>query len=468
MIRPIKIFLYFLLISLLVMLLDQWLERAGVSVPQYISELQKSGAIDSTAGLMVTEAEELTLDSLLWTEADTLEESDSLPRKKTRLFVSDSVLTAPPLFQELFATFCRKAQDADSTRNLIRVMHLGDSQIEADRITSILRSHFQKLYGGSGPGFIMPVDPLRINANVMLSNSGNWKLSYSYRKESYPLPVHYGFSGKAAWFNDSIGSLTITPIAWKSNQIRKHPQLQLLVTPPPDTSSLKTFIDGEEWHDTIKGSPGQLKLLRYQAALYPKKISFHFEGDVSPIIHGITLDNPHGVAVDNIPMRGRPWPGFRIASNNMLQQMARELNVGFLILQFGTNVLPTKTDNYNFYRIHFLRELRLIRKLLPEVPVLVIGVQAAAESENGEMVAMEHAQLISEAQKAATLACDMAFFDLHKTMGGTKGAIEWSNQSPSLMLSDRMHFSKSGARIVGDRIWAALDSLRSNLLPPSP
>lgn len=146
--------------------------------------------------------------------------------------------------------------------------------------------------------------------------------------------------------------------------------------------------------------------------------------------------------------------------------MAEQLNTGFIILQFGTNVLPTRTDNYNFYRIHFLKELELLKKLLPEVPVLVIGVQAAAESKEGTLVAMEHARLISEAQKAATLACDMAFFDLHKAMGGTEGAINWAQESPSLMLSDMMHFSSRGARVVGDQIWMALDSLRNHLQTP--
>lgn len=466
MIRPIKIFLYFLLILLLVVLFDQWLERVNFSIPAYISKLQESQFPDTTNGLVIADAEKIEADSAEVPLQDSSSAKDAVPEIKKRAIISDSVLTAPPLFQELFSAFCEKASNADSLNQVVRVLHLGDSQVEADRITSVLRKHFQQLYGGSGPGFVMPIDPLRINANVSVANSGNWTLSYSYKTEDYPFPVRYGFPGKAAWFSDTTGTVSITPVAWKSQELRRFPNIRLMLSSGKAPIYIETEIDDQHNSDTISRSLENLHLLSYQGPPYPERITFRFTAPLSPVIHGVTLDHTGGVAVDNMAMRGRPWPGIRIADNRLLQEMSEQLNIGFIILQFGTNVLPTKTDNYNFYRIHFLRELRLLRRLLPDVPVLVIGVQAAAGSEEGKMVAMEHAGLISEAQKSATLACGMAFFDLHKVMGGTQGAIEWANESPSLMLSDHMHFSASGARTVGDQIWSALDSLQSHLKKP--
>ncbi len=467
MIRPIKIFLYFLLISLLVVLFDQWLKYVNFSIPAYISKIQESQLPDTTDnGLLIADAEKIEADSIEAAFEDTIQKKESIPDIKKRVIVSDSILTVPPLFQELFLSFCEKAGSADSINRVVRVLHIGDSQIEADRITGVLRKHFQQLYGGSGPGFVMPVDPLRINANVTLSNSDNWRLSYSYRPEDSPASIPYGFPGKAAWFSDTTGTISIKPIAWKSSVLRKFPNIRLMLSSGKVPTYIETTIDNELSVDTILDSKKKLHLLSYRAAAYPKEVTFRFTAPESPVIHGITLDHTGGVAVDNLAMRGRPWPGIRIADNKMLQEMSEQLNLGFIILQFGTNVLPTITDNYNFYRIHFLKELQLLRRLLPDVPVLVIGVQAAADSEEGEMIAMDHAGLISEAQKSATLACDMAFFDLFRAMGGTNGAIEWANESPSLILSDHMHFSARGAEIVGDQIWNALDSLQNHLKKP--
>ena len=47
-----------------------------------------------------------------------------------------------------------KTLSKNLNRKSCRMIHYGDSQLEGDRITSYLRNRFQKIYGGSGPGFI--------------------------------------------------------------------------------------------------------------------------------------------------------------------------------------------------------------------------------------------------------------------------------------------------------------------------
>ncbi|PWE01051.1 SGNH/GDSL hydrolase family protein [Marinilabilia rubra] len=460
MIRPIKIFLYFILTALLIAFLDKALNDAGISLIPDIATINGEQEQDSSeVSLHISPEEKLPPQDSLQKESPDSLKNDSFPEIKTPLFVNDSVLTAPPGFQKKFRSFCNKAANAKMNQTVVRVLHLGDSQIEADRITGVLRNHFQGLYGGSGPGYVMPYDPLKINATVQLSNKGQWHLSYSYRKGNYPDTINFGFSGKAAWYSGGSAGFSVNPIPWKAHRLRQHPNVGLLASSLLDTVGVRAFYADSLEITTSLYPSDSLQIIKINSE-GSDNIQFSFESDRSPVIHGVTLDAYSGIAVDNLAMRGRPWPGFRLANNDMLKQMARKLNVGLLIIQFGTNVLPTETTNYNFYQIHFLKELQLIQKLLPDVPALVIGVQSAAKVAAGEVEPMKHARLISEAQKSATLACDMGFFDLHKAMGGTNGAVEWAKQEPSLMLSDYMHFSGKGARIVGDRIWTSLDSLR--------
>jgi hypothetical protein len=464
MIRPIKIFLYFVLIVLLVAILNQALNNAGISMVPELNVLKKTKDTDSVSfSQNIFPEEELSKDdSITQNQNNSMPLGDNLSTPFAFNITTDSLLTAPPGFQKRFILFCKKAAGAISDKKVIRVLHIGDSQIEADRITDILRLHFQDLYQGSGPGFILPYDPLHINATVGIDNTGTWHLEYSYRKGIYPMKILFGFSGKAAWFSGQEGGLIISSLPWKPRHLGQYPNVRLFFT-STDTVSLQIFNNDTLISDSTILPSDSLQVISCNSKKTPGKTKLSFHAVNSPVIHGITLDAGSGVAVDNIPMRGRPWPGIRIANDNMLKQMSRSLNIGMIILQFGTNILPTETNNYNFYRIHFIKELQLLRKLLPNVPVLVIGVQAAAKIVDGELTPMEHARLIAEAQKSAALACDMGFFDLHKAMGGTTGAIEWSEQSPSLMLSDYMHFSSTGAKIVGDRIWQAIDSLRVDL-----
>lgn len=455
MIRPIKIFLYFVLTASLIFLINKALNKADVSLippPGMFTE----DSPDTLISLEISPEERIeTTDTITEREEESLEPEDTLISPKPG--ETESVLTAPPAFRRLYQNFIEKAQNSGKKTTPVRVLHLGDSQIEADRITSILRNHFQQSYGGKGPGLIMPFDPLRINATVRLTNQGKWELAHSYRNHDYPGPASFGFQGKAAWYHDEEAGFSIAPLSGKQSTLDDFTRVRLLTTSPVDSFRLNVSANGSLLSDTTMSKSDSLKINHFELPAPPSEMSFRFSGDRSPLIHGITLDGKKGIAVDNIAMRGRPWPGFRLANGNILKGTARHLNIGFIILQFGTNVLPTQTDDYGFYRVHFYRELKRIRELLPEVPVLVIGVQASATLKDGSVVPMSHASLISDAQKSAALAFDMGFFDLHKAMGGKEGAINWAEEG--LMLSDYMHFSARGARKTGNRIWTALQSI---------
>jgi lysophospholipase L1-like esterase len=464
MIRPVKIFLYFVLIALMVLLFDWWLSNTGISLVPHAHMGRDLPGHHTTFSfeLAPEEKKEIQLDD---STIDHIKE-DSLtiePVEKIRtLYVNDSILIAPPLFQNLFKTFCANAKDAGNKNNPIRILHIGDSQIEADRITEIIRNHFQNLYGGSGPGYIMPYDPLNTNASIRLTNKGSWNIGFSYRENNFSGPIAYGFAGKAIWFTENRARFNISPVSWKSPRLSQYNNIHLLIKPQSDSVNIDVTCDDIMLTETIRPTSAPLQIINFNLPAYPKQLTFDFSSPVAAnaVIHGLTLDGHGGVAVDNFSMRGRPWPGIRLADNNIIKTMAHELDVGMIIFQFGTNVLPTITDNYNFYRIHFLRELRALQKILPDIPVLIIGVQSAATRSEGEIKPLKHSKQISNAQKAAALACDMGFLDLNKAMGGNQGAVNWAKQTPSLMLTDYMHFSREGARQVGNILWTSLNTLR--------
>ena len=458
MIRPIKIFLYFLIIALLAGAIYQSLNKAGISLIPDVGVSPPQKGDDKDIALQLLPDETLSPeDSVPEQISDSALSSENSIRKAH--FQVDSVLIAPQSFLKQYQAFSKKAKEARRRETVVRVLHIGDSQIEADRTTNILRQNFQDLYGGSGPGYIMPYDPLHINASVRLRNTGTWNLEYSYRPDNYPGKIDFGFSGNAAWYNGSQAGFTISPIPRELKQLGQYPDIRLLITPGTHSIEMHGTANGSVISDTIVPASDHLQVLRFQSEDTRNELNFAFTSEKSPVFHGITLDARSGIAVDNISMRGRPWPGIRLADNETLLRMGKQLNIGFIIIQFGTNVLPTVTDDYNFYRVHFHRELKLLQSILPKIPVLIIGVQSAAAMRDGTPRPLEHAAMISEAQKAAALTHGMAFFDLYKSMGGKNGAIQWASQQPPLMLSDYMHFSSRGTRKVGTRIWNALSTL---------
>ena len=63
----------------------------------------------------------------------------------TRFYLPDNDLTFfDPLFKEL--------EHADKKR--VRILHYGDSQLEEDRMTFIIRDTIQRIFGGDGQGMM--------------------------------------------------------------------------------------------------------------------------------------------------------------------------------------------------------------------------------------------------------------------------------------------------------------------------
>ncbi|MDQ3072675.1 MAG: hypothetical protein M3Q97_05375, partial [Bacteroidota bacterium] len=61
-----------------------------------------------------------------------------------------------------------------SREELIRILHFGDSQIEGDRVTSMLRNKFQRNFGGCGAGMIGMYEVSNIRVTYNMARSPNW------------------------------------------------------------------------------------------------------------------------------------------------------------------------------------------------------------------------------------------------------------------------------------------------------
>jgi hypothetical protein len=59
-----------------------------------------------------------------------------------------------------FDTLFYQLEHANDEGKTYRIMHYGDSQIEMDRISSVLRQNLQTLFGGSGPNMIPAIQPV--------------------------------------------------------------------------------------------------------------------------------------------------------------------------------------------------------------------------------------------------------------------------------------------------------------------
>jgi hypothetical protein len=140
----------------------------------------------------------------------------------------------------------------------------------------------------------------------------------------------------------------------------------------------------------------------------------------------------------------------------VLISMYRALNARLLILQFGVNVVPSEADDFTFYGNSLYVQLCQLKRLDPDLSIIVIGVSDASRKNGDTYESYPSVEKILAAQKAAALKAGCAFWDLYSAMGGKNSMPSWVLAKEPLATTDFLHFNYSGARIVGKMFYSAL------------
>jgi lysophospholipase L1-like esterase len=136
--------------------------------------------------------------------------------------------------------------------------------------------------------------------------------------------------------------------------------------------------------------------------------------------------------------------------------MYKMMDVGMVILQFGGNVVPYMKNNYSAYERYFKRELNVIKKILPGIPVIVIGPSDMSIKEKDMFITYPNLEGVRDAIRKATLDSGFVFWDMYEAMGGKNSMPSWVTANPPLAAKDYVHFNARGAKIVAEMFSNAL------------
>jgi len=355
--------------------------------------------------------------------------------------------------------FFRKLDSLSLVRRQVRILHYGDSQIEGDRITHILRKNLQSQFGGSGPGLVPVVDLYNSRA-VGRTLVGGWERHALFGRRS--VVPHNGFGAMASFsrytpvvqdsvFADSMwhtASVTFTGSGYPFNQVRVFAGNAM----SPVTMSI-SGADGLLRTDTIRDA-----LKSVYAYTGSSEVTITFAGYDSPDIYGIDLSSGGGVMVDNIAMRGSSGTIFNRMNSAQLRQMYNELNVELFILQFGGNVMPyiKSEEECVRYGNWFYSQLMTLKRLRPSACIIVIGPSDMAIKDKEHYVTYPHLESVRDALKAATFRAGGVYWDMYEAMGGRNSMPAWVEADPPLAAPDYIHFTPRGARLIGNMFYNAL------------
>ncbi len=477
--KPIKISGFLVVILTVILLIPFLFPQPKVSVLGYTIRLPRKSIQNQNSQAQYKDISELKI--LLADTAETPDKAEpkNIQQKKDTVahikqipvpVKNDSLrniiqpLEYPENGDSLLNPFFSTLETLDQNPELIRILHYGDSQIEADRITSYFRNQMQKQFGGGGVGLIpvTPVNPASIS--YVFDVSPNWSrysILNTKKKDEEP---EYGILGcfsrfssrevmnekeSEAWIYLKNPNITYSK-AWKFNKCR----LLFGGNRAPLFVELKkndTVIDAD-----ILPSENGFRMIDWNVETGARNLQITFKGKDSPDLYGVSLDSREGVVVDNIPLRGSSGLEFTRIYRSPFHKVLNKLNVKLIILQFGVNAVINMSKNIDYYERSFLRQLNLLRKAQPNIPIIVIGVNDISQNTPDGYITNEAVVKIRDAQKRAAFTSGCVFWDLYQGMGGENSMPSWVFAKPALAQKDFLHLNALGARIIGEMFYRSL------------
>lgn len=337
----------------------------------------------------------------------------------------------------------------------VRVLHYGDSQIEVDRITSRLRKKLQQQFGGGGYGFLT-MESAEQSYQLNITSTNLWDTrKIKDKKDRVKKDFGPFFSSARIGISESAkrneGSITIY-----RNNLGKIIRRFSLMFKPTSPLLLETKADDSILYADIIPPSENPQMVTVTLPRATKTISVKMQADVSPLIFGLGFDQNHGIAVDNIPIRGSSGLEFTRENGTLLSSAYRMLNVKLLLLEFGVNVVPNVVKSYTYYEEALYQQLVFLKRVAPNASIILIGVSDMSQNKNGKMVSYPNIEKIRNAEKRAAFKAGCAFWDCYKAMGGENAMPAWVNAQPPLANKDYIHFSPTGANLIAEIFYKAL------------
>ena len=344
----------------------------------------------------------------------------------------------------------------DSVRTMpVRAVHYGDSQIEEDRITNVLRERWQKAYGGGGVG-LLPLHqtiPTRSMCQwlsmdgVVQTVQGGPKRYLVYGPRSMRLDNdEYGVMGQVAVMDSTLvaGSedvvMCIEPIDKKRQGHNYFNRVRVL------TDSVDGYILAQD--TMLSPTPDTRHPLLYTLPDSTTKCEIHLQGKGK--VYGVSLETQTGVIVDNLPMRGCSGNIFTKIDSTQLSDFYRETNTRLIILQFGGNMIP-QTENAStisgYVRSTLRQQVRYLRACAPDAAILFIGPSDMSTNIDGQMSTYPLVPYMDKLLKKMAAEEQIAYWSMYDAMGGKDSMVRWVEVG--LAGSDYVHFTRAGANKVG-------------------
>ncbi len=377
--------------------------------------------------------------------------------------------------------FFRKLSDLKSgRRDVVRIVHYGDSQIWGDCYAKTVKRRFQKEFGDGGRGIVPPVEtgPTALQDYVNKTSPGAFNL----------YAIKHKFRGNGAFrvrpeINSMIGFTGegIYPLS-SASEIRlgtqsgfqgwKRVQVFVRAGANSDRDDRVTvnldYGAGTERRVVSLGPDGAAAAMFEISPAESVGVKFDWSGGGPPAVDAVNLETGKGVAYSTIVRMGIHMSWMNAVPERNLRTL-RTINPDLLIFQFGINeaaslgAFPEFTEGT--LRSQIREWLARVKKVFPETDVLLIGPPERLHMEQNSLVPMKETLVVRKVQAEEATAAGMAFFDTYRHLGGEGHMLSLAKNG--MAMNDYTHFTYKGGDFAADGFFDSLMGRYQNRMVPA-
>lgn len=346
-----------------------------------------------------------------------------------------------PVLKKLLAIQMKK-------KGVVRIVHIGDSHLQADLMSSIVRNGIQDFFGNAGRGLVFPYQLAKSNAPADIISSSN--ITWQYNRLAHPeISIVNGLSG--------FGIHTTQPEAMVTLRLKE-------VNGTPQYFNKIQFFLGDDSSRYLlevndNNSPVSLATKRghdnpsliYQSDSLLSEFTLTRNSPGEYAFYGVSLErsNTPGVVYNTIGVNGAQYEQF--SNTPLFWKQLPALNADLFIVSLGTNEAQNQNLNEDSLIAKCNYFLQQIKTAAPNAVVLVTTPAGSYYRGSKPNAALAHAAnaLIRFAQDN-----HLPYWDLYHISSGYSGAVAWKKYG--LMSHDLVHYSAKGYQLQGQLFFYAL------------
>ena len=383
---------------------------------------------------------------------------DSLDFYRDYLTINPNRIYLPEDNYRYFDNLFHLLENARKDKKVYRVMHYGDSQIEMDRISSVLRERLQELFGGSGPNMIPAIQRV---SSISVSQSYSGGLTrYTVYGDSTTRRAPHSRYGVMTQFSTTNGQANISFTKTKHSQafdkVKEISRVSLLIG--NNSEGFRATLKADTLHlepKTLSADNG-VSLLTWELPVDIQRGTLTLQGNAE--VYAVLLDGDYGVAIDNNPLRGCSGTIFTRINKPVMEESFDLLDTRLIILQFDGNRMPSiyNSNSISHYMDEIDKQIKYFQEVAPKATLLFIGPADMGKSYNGKIGTWKGLPELNDSLKATALRNEVAYWDMFNVMGGEGSMAQYVKHVPALAGPDYIHFTFRGAQEIGNDLAKSL------------